>query len=745
MKAILQASIRQHAIYIPGAQAVNTAPKMSETTSILTINAARLGFTFTEPLLHALDQVKRATKLEIIETLKEVTGAHKNWTPLVKGWETPTGESHIDHLKTFFANLLKSDGTKLPCGHIIPANTFPLERYNGCPFCGTPFESGKIIDYGQGSKLKVLDLWTDQDAKDFLEDLLISKTALDATQTDSLKALLSILPVPDVKIGIKETLMVVIDTLVENGMGAKASGYFSNPNEIMRYLWYKKTGLLQIVQPKTIIRKTRMNNQHINPFIQDISGKMALERKAALKLKYSRKECLAVATWLNNLEIPVEKSCEIMHPKRGMWVRFIRALRLAEYSKKEGFEKLNELMDYFYNGVYEVWQGRVDYFRLKAMNPESTFHLLKQRPGLFARSLFSNMLWFGPEETIEAFSEVADQIPARLLFTLNMYAKNYFDPEDMKSVKPLGGTNRSIPKNRLLRIYNEKQLADMKEKIEDLCVEAMKKRFAAVPNENTTMYIDKRLFDIPVSIGDRSETVQDISSALMGTKFPLEGNKIRLFMQWGKGLKAQHLDMDLSCYIAYEQKSEICSFSNLTPTGCRHSGDIRYIPDMVGTAEYIQIDVEKLLEAGAKFVTFTCNAYSTGSISPNLVVGWMDSQNPMRVSDKTGVAYDPSCVQHQVRVTQSSAKGLVFGVLDLQAREIIWLEMAFQGQLVRNLDVAGITAMIKKLKSKLTIGKILRIKAESQGLQVIQNDSADEVYDLKWANNTAAVTQLLID
>lgn len=61
-----------------------------------------------------------------------------------------------------------------------------------------------------------------------------------------------------------------------------------------------------------------------------------------------------VASWLNNMDMEVEAMCETMHPKRGMWVRFIRALRLAEYSKRKGFEKLNFLMDAFYNQVYDV-------------------------------------------------------------------------------------------------------------------------------------------------------------------------------------------------------------------------------------------------------------------------------------------------------------------------------------------------------------------------------------------------------
>jgi len=46
-----------------------------------------------------------------------------------------------------------------------------------------------------------------------------------------------------------------------------------------------------------------------------------------------------------------------MPPKWGMWVRFIRALRLAGYSKRLALGKLRETLDVFYNQTYEVWQG----------------------------------------------------------------------------------------------------------------------------------------------------------------------------------------------------------------------------------------------------------------------------------------------------------------------------------------------------------------------------------------------------
>jgi hypothetical protein len=743
-KQLLKISLRQNAIFIPSEMIANDNKNLSATTSVLLANVSKLGFTFSESLLHALNNVNPNYKVEVLEVLREVLGTDKNWTPLVKEWNIPTGESVLDHVVTYFWNVLNiKRGTTLQCGHIIPENTFPLEKYNGCPFCGIPFEFGKLENIGQGSKLKVLDLWSEKELEDFYKSLLHSKTALDATQVESLKTALKYLPLPKTDIAMKETLMLVIDILIEEGQAEKASQYFKSPTDILRYLWFKNTGLLQIIEPKTIVKRVLKNHTHFYEFL-DTSAKAKIASANDLKLKYSRKECLMVANWLNNLDMEVETMCEIMHPKRGMWIRVIRALRLAEYSKRKGFEKLAFLMDVFYNQVYDVWQSKVNTARLK-FDADKTFALLKQRPGLFARSLFSNMLWFGADETVAHFEEIIDKVPARLVFTLNMYAQNYFDKNMQRSVKPLGGTNKRIAPNALLNLYDEAQLEAMKNQIEALCLLAMKKRFAAIANPNKTMYIDPQLFNMPVSIGDRSDTVQDLPVALMGTRFPIEGNEVRLFMQWGKDLPAQHLDMDLSCHIAYEDKADICSFSRLETIGCKHSGDIRHIPNKIGTAEYININIDELAKTNAKFVTFTCNAYSNGSITPNLVVGWMNSKYPMKISERTGVAYDPSYVDHQVRVTQNVAKGLVFGVLDVAKREIVWLEMTFGGQVVGGLDFKGVQALLAKLSSKLNIGKLLELKAEAQGLTITENQIADEVYDAKWAINAAAVTQLLID
>ena len=768
---IQKVALRQNALYIPDTMVSQRA--IQPGTLELVAALRKHGFGVTENLLHAINGTNSEFRQEVIRIIKEVLNVNLNWAPLIKNWEVPTGESAIDHIITAFYNqypdLIKYDDEYssyyydyyqeederyndsyipkherfLACGHYIPYGTFPLWRYNGCPFCGTPFKLGKIEHTEQGSKLKILDLWLEAEANTFFQNLLSSKTALDATQADSLKLLLPYFSVAkETTIEVKETLILVVDSYLSEGKETEAGTCFRTPTDILRYLWYKKTGFLQIIPPKTIVAKNAKNYSHI-VYPLNKSEEAKIEAKEELRLKYSRIECMRVARWLNALPLSAEKSCELMHPKREMWVRFIRALRLAEYSKKKGFEKLATLLDTFYNQKYEVWQGKVQQAHLN-VDTDAVLGYLKERPSQFARSLFATMLWVGAESTITAFKEVIDQVPIRLLFTLNNYADFYFTPQGTRPVKIITGDYINAPKNQWIIGYNEEQLAQMKTAIEELCLWAIRRKFAAQPNPHKTIFIDEQLYHIPLPIGDRSTTIHDFNATLMGTKFPLEGNEIRLFMQWGKDLPAQHLDMDLSCHIIFDKERDMCFFGKLTATGCQHSGDIRSIPNKVGTAEYINIDVNTLRQKKAKYVTFVCNAYSNGALSPNLVVGWMDSKHKMKVSERTGVAYDPSTVIHQVRITQPLQKGLLFGILDVEAKEIIWLELPFQGQVANDLSLDTVKALLDKLNAKTTIGNLLTLKAEAQGLQIVNDKTiADEVYDMRWAAKEASVLNAL--
>lgn len=748
---LTRVALRYHALFLDTDRGnINMAAEATAPVLAFTRRLKENGFCVSEELLRALTAVSTDDLVAITDVINDVMGVKLNWAPLVKGWLVPTGESRADHLVTLLANIFGEGfgfkGTRLPCGHLIPDGTFPLERYNGCPFCGTPFETAGFVYKGQGSKLKELHLFTRDDMERVFNNLLSSTTPLDGTQQDSLKLLLSEFDLPETLcIGMKETTMLVVDELLNRGREEDAARFMTTPTDILRYLWFKKTGRVQIIEPKTLVGHAAKLYYHLwGPLDESASAKEAMRRK--LMLKYGRKECRRVASWLNGLTMPAERSAEMMNTKRGMWVRMIHALRLGEYSRRKSFEHLRELLDVFYHQRYTTWQGQVDRLR-QANDGKSVLAVLSERPGLFARSLFSTMLRFGKDETLAAFNEVADQLPARLLLSLGNAAELYFNAKGTRLARPITGGAKTIAPNKLLSLYSDEELKAMAADVEGIYKASMRRRFAAMPAEGKTIYIDPQLMHIPMSVGDRASSIQDTSCALTGTRFQVEGDRVRLFMQWGKGLHAAPIDMDLSCRVTFvkEEPAE-CAYYNLTCCGCKHSGDIRSIPEMVGTAEYIEISLPELQEHDARYVIFTCSAYSVGALSPNLVVGWMNSQYPMKVSEKKGVAYDPSCVQHAVRVSHENAiKSMVFGVLDVQKREIIWLELPFTAQTLRGCSTATVEALLQRLEAKTSIGELLKLKAEVQGLTLVDDATeADEAYTYNWALDTAAVSNLLL-
>lgn len=760
-KELPRIALRYRAIYLDiDPKEIDLETKPAPAVLAFVARLRENGFSVNEDLLHALCMVSATELADITAVIDDVMGVKLNWATLVKGWNVPTGETRADHLITFFANLIGGakaglDGCTLPCGCFIPEGTFPLERYTGCPFCGTPFTMANFVYKGQASKLKELRLFTEEDLKQVYHSLLASPTPLDASQKDSFETLIDIYGLPDnVEISMKETAMLAVKHLVANGQQAQAQALLKTPTDILRYLWYEKTGYVQIIEPRTLIAQARRfyfdmfgpldESKYIfGPLNQsEYAGK---EMKEKLKLKYDRKHCQCVASWINNLALSPQQATENMNAKRGMWVRMIRALRLGEYSRRKGYEHLADILDAFYRQEQPTWLGILQQAR-NNRDTQTVLQMLKQRPGLFARSLFATMLRFGCEETMEAFEQVTDQMPSRLLLSLGNAAEKYFDPDATRTVHPITGYTISISKNKLLSLYSPADLRAMVARVKQCYILSLKHSFAAQATKAKSIYIDPSLFDIPISVGDRSATIQDTSCALMGTRFPVEGDAVRLFLQWGKGLHAQPLDMDISCHIAFENgKTEDCAYYRLKATGAKHGGDIRAIPEMVGTAEYIELSLPELAEAGAKYVTFTANAYSCGALSPNLVVGWMDSAYPMKVSEKTGVAYDPSCVQHMVRISESNlSRGLVFGVLDVDEREITWLEMPFISQNIQGCDFTAVNALLQRLRNKLSIGQLLEIKAEAQHLSLAPSpDEADEAYTYEWALNPAEVSALL--
>lgn len=723
-------ALRYNAIYLP-APPEGAFPAPEAAVPALVAALAQAGYELDERAYKAVCAATPDDLAAVVKAVKEAYGLDLNWASLIKDWQRPVGVTRADYVVTYFANLfpqLEIPGTTLPCGHLIPDGTFPLERYNGCPFCGTPFVYSKLKTTGTGSRKKILTLWTDRDMEKLLRTLMSSPLPLGATQKTNLAVLLGHYPLPEGVPTIGENALIAAAILVAADRFDEAARLITDPAGVFRLLWYRHTGSLRFTPPSQIIERRAERC-----FYPAEKAAAVAEAKAELRLHYTRTQCRNYAQWLNRMEGSAEKKCALMHPRREEWVRFIRALRLTEFARKPGYERLAELLDVFYRGDYPVWAGELEGCRLRN-DTDGWFALLEERPGLFARALFASMLRFGADKAVDSFRKVLPKLPVRLLLSLMNNAETYFLPQgETRLITLPGGARKEVPVNPLRALYDTEQRREMVKAVQGLYLDAMRHHFENSDiARGSRVYVAPTLYDIPVPVADRSETVQDTACAVPGEKFKVEGNKVRLFLQWGKGLPAQHLDMDLSCKFLYADGSEDdCAYYNLSIPGAVHSGDIQHIPDYIGTAEYIELDIDELARSGCVYAVFTCNAYTAGALDPGLVVGWMDSANPMKVDNETGVAYDPSTVSHQIRVASKNlAKGLVFGVLDVAERRITWLEMSFGGRNIEKLNLPQILALLQRLDNKVTLGQLVEVLVETRELEKVDEPGvADVVFD----------------
>lgn len=448
-------------------------------------------YTLTEELLRALCAVEEEKLQEITDMIEDVMMVKLSWAPLIKDWDFPTDETFYDILYLIYHDYFSgSDGarTTFPCGHRIVDRLFHIDRYNGCPLCGKPFQTADFVLRGQGTSLKELRLFTEEDMRRELKTLLVSVIPLDATQQESLKTLIGEYGLPDgITVPMKETAMSAIKYLVGTGRGDETVGLLRTPTDILRFLWYEKTGKPQIIEPRTYIDKAIRNNVYQ---VNTVSGCLnaAFAQKELLKLKYSRSQCKMVAGWINALTMSARQAAEDMHPKRGMWVRMIRALRLPEYSHRKGYEHLAEIMDVFYKQKYSTWAGLVEQAK-RLYDVDMTLELLKQRLGMFSRCLFASMLRLGATATMKAFEEIADKLPARLLLSLYNNADIYFDKGQTRVVRTITGEAYNLSYNPFLDNYPDEKLQAMVAMVKDIYMRSMKRRFLTMPNESKARLI----------------------------------------------------------------------------------------------------------------------------------------------------------------------------------------------------------------------------------------------------------------
>ncbi len=749
--ALQRVALRSQALYFPHPAPGDAA--LAPHTAAAVAQLAAFGFTLTEEALRRFNALSPEDQDETLRLVTEIFRADANWTPLVRDWLRPTGQTQEDMLYAYFCNIIDRaepgsiPGTRLSCGCLIPDGLFDLSRYTGCPLCGRPMEVHTGVNFGAECKLRPLGVFTDEMAQKLMLGLLELNTPLDASQASTLRLLLEVYPVPEgAEVKMKETMVLALDALFAAGRPEQAAKLMRAPADMLRFLWSQKTGLTRIIRPRTLLSMSQRNLRHICP-LYDTHLNIA-DKREPLRLYYPRGYGRMMAAVLAAMEMPVEAMCANMHPHRQMWVHMIRALRLNEHARRRGMERLAELLDRFYRGDYPVPQGVVN-AAVSDADFSRASDLLKKRPGAFARQLFNLMLGAqvangNYDVVLSAFKEAAKDLTPRLLFSLSNNAEAYFsNPDSAKSVMVATGLHHTIEPNPKLRQVDETARRGMTRDVEAVALDALCRQYARLPHTKLKkIYIAPELREIPLPVGDRSTLVSQLGAVLPGMRLPVEGDKVRLFLHWGLGMPAQYLDLDLTALIAYPDRGVECAFHNLSPTGAQHSGDIREIPDEVGTAEYIELDLPALEADGATYVAFTAQCYTTGSIPEGTMFGWMSAASPMTVNEKTGVAYDPATVQQLITMPANPGwRSICFGLLDVKARQVVVLDVPGMEQVGSELTTQYALDVLEKLRQKLTIGQALELYAGAQGLEMV-SEPADDVLNFTSAS-LADIPELL--
>lgn len=711
------------------------------------IKLADLGYRAKPELIQVLATLTPEEQANCLKPLEEALGLDKNWSPLIKSWVKHTPEQNEEgFFMTSLVNWLhlgegEVEGERLPCGHFIPAMAFELEAYNGCPFCGTPFEFEKLTLKKQASKFKPLQLHTDETLQKLLQGLLQAEAPLEGTDFDTVKKLLTVYGLPEVNIKIKENIVLAVDALIEAKRGGEAQKLWQSSTDILRYLWFKTTGNAKIIRPKVLISREEKNlspRRGLKPEQEVIVAKLA-EKKKSIQIKLTRYGGKMVATWLNELPQPIAKICEEMHPYRGMWVRVIRAARLPMWAKKPAFVKLKNLLDAFYNERYTATAGLIEERKL-GKDLEGCIQLLQKHSGLYARGLISYMLWFNDwVSVLHGFEQVMHKLPLRLPLTLAMQAPRLLDKNN-RAVKISSGYTKPIPYNRRMDLKSQEELEAMREALVKIVMNYIGRCYQNAWPEGQEIYLHPLVENIKIPLGNRSDTVQDLSALSNGTSFDILGNP-RFYMQWGFGLSARNYDMDLHARVLTNDNRQLsCYYGNLSVGhSLRHSGDIRSIPDKIGTAEYIEVNMQEALNEGIDKIFFYSNAYNQSEITEGLKVGWMDSANTMSISAATGVAYDPSCVQHETTISNAFMQGILFAVLDVKQQKITYLEMSFG-----DMDLNTVVSLYESLATKFSLGKLLRIKASANKATIVEAPTESGLnFDLTWPSMDNISKELL--
>lgn len=610
--------------------------KNKQIVATMNKNIEVFGYTMSEALFDKLVHMKAKSREVVydilVNGLKEITGADKVYNPMYPNF--PESVMKKDDFELYFNAIVHywSFGTLLPYE----------EKEERAPLFNT-------------AKVKVLEAGSFNDLNDIFNNLCASKTSLSKNDVDDMIFILNSVKVtlPD-EIPFKENAACVCRLLVDTGVdtdGSLCKKYVKTATDILRLITAMSDGDVSLAE------NTKFRN-----------------------LKRSERRIIM------NLLAGCGNAAEDMNRYAGRWIRVGEKLHPGEFAKNERYTKVVQAFGVIRNdGKIQSFAGKVD-AAVASGNVNAVVSLLKKRPGEFARRIDFLLRTFDKDAdrktVIMGFASVAKDVSSTVLLQVREHFINKLDGSDDMRV--------FFPKGNLARSYYIKN-----DKAETIPEDAMKMVIAVCESALVNIYgnreflgkvyIDEALknYTVPFSLRSAGKTMTAVSR---GSRIAIDDSAkiIRPFIWW-TNTKDNTIDVDLSIAVFADDWNclEHVSYSNLKSSrfGICHSGDITNggPVDGEGVAEFIDLDIEKALSAGARYAVFNVYNFSNENFSKmeHAAFGFM-TRNDMKI----GEIFEPSTVKQRMDLASATTTCIPV-IFDLKERVFVWCDMALTADHVR--------------------------------------------------------------
>jgi hypothetical protein len=623
-----------------------------------------------------------------------------------------------------------------PCRHVVCDHCFDGSTYSACPICehhvdrSSPF-FGELTEREPSTErtiFKLLDLGVDRDgeARAFFVALCERKQALSPVDRDALVAILheykeAALPWLPAEIPLRENVAVVFGSLFRLCSPSEvmpiAIRFMASATDVLRFI-----AVLSGTDGSLLGEVVDTDSEWAVPFrcterVGTFPGEtrpVPVQRRVAVSKRIYRFRMAKLSRPLRRALLGVLESMDaellvedmLRHRSYWVWVgQFLHPHEYASSSPKvaRAFEVIrSKSPDGTPAPSFQTWNARLE-LAVRAKDHDAMLSVLGERPGEFARHL-DHALRAADGDAIRdriasAFAKRLRALSTPVLLTLRSHLPARTERAAVRVFWPKSRFATGVSRADERVLLSSKSIEPLVAAIDA----ELLRRFATKPAFQSCM-IDTELRTIVAPFNERTASRSAVSLP-RGSRVTVPESKIvRMFLHWCEPEEAGEstdLDLSIGLYDSSWQAVGVCSYYQLKAVGkdgsllAQSAGDLRDAPWPNGATEFVDLRCKEALANGVRYAVMVVNAYA-GMPFNRLERGFA---GVMLRDDPGGLHFDPRTVELKFALDGENGVFLPL-VLDLQTRELHWLDVVAKGQLEMN-NVETSSGAITKLCPEL--------------------------------------------